>query len=124
MGYAGKWLGMILALSRVFRLVGLACFLGAIQAVAKGLGKEEMGKKAVVHTTVHIGTPDNIEGFGLAVDIKAEGVDDELLNAAHEVCLDSWWFAAFTKTFIQFCPYSRALTKGAVVKISKAWPCV
>ena len=80
---------MIHALSRVFRLVGLACFFGAIQAVAKGLGKEEMGKKAVVHTTVHIGTPDNIEGFGLAVNIKAEGVDDELLNAAHEVCLDS-----------------------------------
>ena len=88
MGYAGKWLGMILALSRVFRLVGLACFLGAIQAVAKGLGKEEMGKKVVIHTTVHIGTPDNIECFGLAIDIKAEGIDDKLLDAAHEVCLD------------------------------------
>ena len=48
-----------------------------------------MEKKAVVPTTVHLGTPENIEGFGLAVDIKAEGVDDELLNAAHEVSLDS-----------------------------------
>lgn len=70
-------------------LSGLACFLGAIQAMAKRLGKEEMGKKAVVHTSVHIGTPDNLPGFGLAVDIKVEGVDEELLKAGHEVCLDS-----------------------------------
>jgi hypothetical protein len=48
---------------------GLACLLGAIQAVAKRLGKEEMGKKAVVHTSVHIGEPDSLPGFGLAVDI-------------------------------------------------------
>lgn len=58
--------------------------------MAKRLGKEEMGKKAVVHTSVHIGTPDNIPGFGLAVDIKVEGVDEELLKAGHEVCLDSY----------------------------------
>ena len=38
---------------------------------------------------VHLGTPENIEGFGLAVDIKVEGVDEELLNAGLEVCLDS-----------------------------------
>ena len=57
--------------------------------MAKRQGKEEMGKKAVVHTSVHIGTPDNIPGFGLAVDIKVEGVDEELLKAGHEVCLDS-----------------------------------
>ena len=58
--------------------------------MAKRMGKEEMGKKAVVHTSVHIGTPEDKEGFGLAVDIKVEGVDEELLNAGHEVCfLDS-----------------------------------
>ena len=57
--------------------------------MAKRMGKEEMGKKAVVHTSVHIGTPENIEGFSLAVDIKVEGVDEELLQAGHEVCLDS-----------------------------------
>lgn len=49
-------------------------------------GKQEMGKNAVVHTSVHIGEPDNMEGFGLAVDIKVEGVDEELLKAGHEVC--------------------------------------
>jgi organic hydroperoxide reductase OsmC/OhrA len=64
----------------------LACFLGAIQAVAKGLGKAEMAERAVVHTSVHIGEPDNKPGFGLAVDIKVEGVDEELLKAGHEVC--------------------------------------
>ena len=53
--------------------------------MAKGLGKEEMGKKAVVHTSVHIGVPDNKPGFGLAVDIKVEGVDEEVLKAGHEV---------------------------------------
>ena len=47
-----------------------------------------MGKKAVVHTSVDIGTPENMPGFGLAVNIKVEGVDEELLKAAHEVCLD------------------------------------
>lgn len=57
--------------------------------MAKGLGKEEMGKKAVVHTSVHIGTPVEKKGFALAVDIKVEGVDEELLKAGHEVCLDS-----------------------------------
>lgn len=54
--------------------------------MAKRLGKEEMGKNAVVHTSVHIGAPDNMPGFGLAVDIKVEGVDEELLKAGHEVC--------------------------------------
>jgi hypothetical protein len=54
--------------------------------MAKRFGKEEMGKKAIVHTSVHIGTPENIEGFGLAVDIKVEGVDEQVLKAAHEVC--------------------------------------
>ena len=58
--------------------------------MAKCLGREEMGKKVVVHTTVHLGTPDNIEGFGLAVDIRAEGVNVEFLNAAlDDVCLYS-----------------------------------
>ena len=54
--------------------------------MAKGLGKEVMAKKAVVHTSVHIGEPHKKPGFGLAVDIKVDGVDEELLKAAHEVC--------------------------------------
>ena len=54
--------------------------------MAQRLGKEEMGKKAVVHANVHIGEPNHFQGFGLAVDIKVEGVDEELLKAGHEVC--------------------------------------
>ena len=55
--------------------------------MAQRLGKEEMGKKAVVHANVHIGEPNHFQGFGLAVDIKVEGVDEELMKAGHEV---SW----------------------------------
>lgn len=46
-----------------------------------------MAKKAIVHTSVHLGNPADKEsaGFGIAVDIKVEGIDDELLKAGHEV---------------------------------------
>ncbi|KAG6817504.1 hypothetical protein H0H87_008131 [Tephrocybe sp. NHM501043] len=65
-----------------------------------------MGKdasKAVVRTNVHIGEPKEMGGFGLAVDIKVEGVDEDVLKAGHEAC-----------------PYSRALRHGVVVNVSKA----
>ncbi|KAF8161985.1 OsmC/Ohr family [Pholiota molesta] len=88
---------------QLFAMGYSACLLGAIQAVAKKQGKEEMAKKAVVNLSVHLGEPTELKGFGLAVDIKVEGIDEELLKAGHE-----------------FCPYSRALTKGAVVNISTA----
>lgn len=49
-------------------------------------GKKHAAKHAVVHTQVHIGEPNDIGGFGLAVDIKVEGVDDDaLIQAGHEV---------------------------------------
>lgn len=50
------------------------------------MGKAESAKKATVHTSVHIGEPKDIGGFGLAVDIKVEGVDDDVLKAGHEAC--------------------------------------
>lgn len=56
--------------------------------MAKRMGKEAMAKKAVVHVAVHLGTLDDIEGLNLAVDIKVEGIDEELLKAGHEVCLN------------------------------------
>jgi len=62
-----------------------ACFLSAIHSMARKLGKEDMAKEAVVRASVHIGTPDDLPGFGLAVDLKVEGVDQELLDAAHGV---------------------------------------
>jgi len=69
--------------------------------MAKRMGKEEMGENAVVHSSVHIGNVRNMEGFGLAVDIRVEGIDEELLKAAHK-----------------FCRYSRVLAHGAVVNVS------
>jgi hypothetical protein len=56
--------------------------------VAGKTGKKHAVKSAVVHTEVHLGEPNAIGGFGLAVDIKVEGVDDDaLIHAGHEVRL-------------------------------------
>jgi len=88
---------------QLFAMGYSGCLLGAIQAVAKGLGKADMAKNAVVRASVHIGPATELKGFGLAVDIKVEGVDEEVLKAGHELC-----------------PYSRALTKGIVVNVSTA----
>ena len=63
----------------------VACLLGAIQLVARGMGKTEMAKNAKVHVSVHLGEPKDMEGFGIGVDIKVEGIDDELLQAGHAV---------------------------------------
>jgi hypothetical protein len=48
-------------------------------------GKPGAAKDAIVHTTVHIGETKDIGGLGLAVDIKVEGVSEELLKLGHEV---------------------------------------
>ena len=44
-----------------------------------------MAKTASVHASVHIGEPNSMPGFGIGVDIKVSGIDEELLKAAHEV---------------------------------------
>lgn len=88
---------------QLFAMGYSACFLGALQLVARQQGKAKLGENAVVHASVSLGIPNERPGFGLAVDIKVEGVDDELVKAAHEAC-----------------PYSRALVHGAVVNVSKA----
>lgn len=62
-----------------------ACLLGAIQLMAGKLGKN--AKDAVVRASVHIGEPEELGGFGIAVDIEVEGVDSELLEAGHEVSI-------------------------------------
>ncbi|KZT22241.1 OsmC-like protein [Neolentinus lepideus HHB14362 ss-1] len=82
-----------------------ACFLSALQLVAGRMGREasEQAKSAVVRTKVYMGEPEGLGGFGLAVDVEVEGVeDDELIKAGHEAC-----------------PYSRALKHGAVVNVKK-----
>ena len=67
--------------------VGTACLLGAIQLAAGRMGKADNAKNAVVHTSVHIGEPKEGGGFGLAVDIKVENVDEDVLKAGHEACV-------------------------------------
>ncbi|KAJ3569366.1 hypothetical protein NP233_g5092 [Leucocoprinus birnbaumii] len=79
-----------------------SCFLGATQLMARNQKKPEQAEAAKVHVSVALGEPENIGGFGLAVDIKVEGVDEEVLQAAHE-----------------FCPYSRALKHGIAVTVSR-----
>lgn len=53
--------------------------------MAGRMGRPESAKDAVVRASVHIGEPNEMSGFGLAVDIKVEGIDEELLKAGHEV---------------------------------------
>ncbi|RDX42712.1 OsmC-like protein, partial [Lentinus brumalis] len=79
-----------------------ACFLSAMQLVAGQTGKSEMAKNATVHTQVHMGQPEGMDGFGLEVHIQVEGVDMELIEAGHKAC-----------------PYSRALANGVVVNVTK-----
>ena len=67
-------------------LVVTACFLGALQMMAGRLGKSDAVKDAVIHTNVHLGEAEQIGGFGIAVDVKVEGVEDEeVIRAGHEV---------------------------------------
>jgi len=88
---------------QLFAMGYAACLLGAIQMMAGKMGQKEAAKNAVVHASVHLGEPEKIGGFGIGVDIKVEGVSEEILKAGHENC-----------------PYSRALLQGAVVNVSKA----
>lgn len=89
---------------QLFAMGYASCFLGALQMMAGRTGKTESARNAIVHASVHLGEPEELGGFGLAVDIKVEGVEDEeLIMAGHDAC-----------------PYSRALTHGAVVNVSKA----
>ncbi|KIJ68117.1 hypothetical protein HYDPIDRAFT_37681 [Hydnomerulius pinastri MD-312] len=89
---------------QLFAMGYASCFLGALQMMAGRMGKKDAARNAVIHTSVHLGEPEQMGGFGLAVDIKVEGVEDEeLIKAGHEAC-----------------PYSRALVHGAVVNVSKA----
>ena len=92
--------------------------------VAGKSGKKDAVKNAAIHARVHLGEPKDIGGFGIAVDIKAEGVEDEaLIQAAHEVRSlfsdSSSRSSGAYSSLLQNCPYSRALTHGAVVNVSK-----
>ncbi|KAL0565518.1 hypothetical protein V5O48_016503, partial [Marasmius crinis-equi] len=88
---------------QLFAMGYASCFLGALQAVAPKYGKKEIAQNAKVHTSVSIGEVNEKPGFGLEVNIKVEGIDEELLKATHE-----------------FCPYSRLATEGAVINVSLA----
>lgn len=57
-----------------------------MQMMAGRMGKSDAVKEAVIHTSVHLGEAEQIGGFGIAVDIRVEGVEDEeVIKAGHEV---------------------------------------
>ncbi|OCH92454.1 OsmC-like protein [Obba rivulosa] len=90
---------------QLFAMGYSGCFLGALQLAAARAGKKELAENAKVHATVFLGHPKDpdMEGFGLRVEIGVEGCDDDaIIAAAHE-----------------FCPYSRALTRGVEVDVKK-----
>ncbi len=54
--------------------------------MAGKMGKTAEAKNAVIHAQVHLGKPNDMEGFGLEVEIKVEGVQDQaLIDAGHAV---------------------------------------
>lgn len=53
--------------------------------VSNQFGKTSEARNAVVHTQVYLGKPKEMDGFGLEVKIQVEGVDQELIDAGHEV---------------------------------------
>lgn len=67
-------------------LLWIACFLTALQVSAGKMGKSDQVKSATVHANVHIGDAKEVDGYGLSVDLKIEGVQDQdLIDAAHQV---------------------------------------
>ncbi|KAI0743266.1 OsmC/Ohr family [Irpex lacteus] len=74
---------------QLFAMGYSACLLSAIQLASNNLGKTDEARHAVVHTQVHLGKPNDMDG-------------QELVDAGHEAC-----------------PYSRALKHGAKVTVTK-----
>ena len=62
-----------------------ACFLGALQVVARQSGSKDAAANAKIHSAVSLGHSKELEGFGLKVDLRVEGVDESLVQAAHKV---------------------------------------
>lgn len=60
--------------------------------MAGRMGRPGGANDAVVHATVHLGEPEEMKGFGIAVDISVEGVDEELLQAGHDVRVCFFFF--------------------------------
>ncbi|KAF8904961.1 OsmC-like protein [Mucidula mucida] len=88
---------------QLFAMGYSACLLGAIQLAARQMNKSDMAQHAKVHVSVHLGEPKGMPGFGIGVDVKVEGIDDELLQAGHAAC-----------------PYSRMLKHGVDVQATAA----
>lgn len=62
-----------------------ACFLASMQLHAHNT-KKTVPKDTKVYATVHLGQPSDMDGFGIAVDIEVEGVEDqELIDGGHAV---------------------------------------
>ncbi|KAI0700739.1 OsmC-like protein [Cytidiella melzeri] len=87
---------------QLFAMGYSACLLSAIQLASNNLGKTDEARNAVVHTSVHLGKPKDMDGYGLEVEIQVEGISQDLIDAGHAAC-----------------PYSRALKHGAKVTVTK-----
>ncbi|KZV70720.1 OsmC-like protein [Peniophora sp. CONT] len=88
---------------QLFAMGYAACLLTAIQLAAGRLGKTHAASKAAVYADVNIGDAKEHGDYGLSVDIRVEGIEDqEVIDAGHKLC-----------------PYSRMLEHGAVVNITK-----
>jgi len=98
-GYSGKsFLSLFISNVTNFICVNLACFLASLRIAASMAEKPDVITDAKVTTTVHIGPANEMEGYGLAVDIEVENVADEgIVKAAHGV---SKFFSVVSVDFI------------------------
>jgi hypothetical protein len=62
------------------------------------MGRPDAASDAVVHAKVHLGEPEGSAGLGIGVDIEVEGIDEEVLQAAHAVRRFLIFIAAQLKT--------------------------
>jgi organic hydroperoxide reductase OsmC/OhrA len=116
MGYACTYIRVMLTRYSALNICVMhtACYLGALQMMAGKMGKKDAVKNAVIHANVHLGEAEELGGFGLAVDIKVEGVeDDELIQAGHDVRLAYSRIAPGAHTEVLFCdPLTMILLSG------------
>lgn len=123
MGYSCEFIGATFSAEVSTHASSKACFLGALQLAASRAGQPELTETAKVNASVFLGHPKDphIDGFGLRVELTVEGCDDDaVISAAHDVRNPRVIGLHLSDTDnIQFCPYSRALSQGAEVKVMK-----
>ncbi|KAI0034764.1 OsmC/Ohr family, partial [Vararia minispora EC-137] len=79
-----------------------SCFLMVMQDIAQKRGRLADIEGVVIHAEAILGTPTDRPGWGFQVNLKVEGVEQELIDATDEAC-----------------PFSRMEKEGIVLNVTK-----